>query len=632
MKKILLICFITAICSTLFAQNSNNPKAQRSFNNAQVFLDKSAYEDAVVQLTDAIDQDPNFQIAYLQLGDIFRRLKFYEKSKESYLLALTLKQPIDARVYYSLGESQLLTGDYADAQSHLNLFISKYEGKDQKIVLRAKKYLEDCAFSIEAIKKPAPFQPINMGPAINSKYREYFPALTADGNTMIYSRVMDGNEDFLISTKTKATGWKPASPLSTNINTKQYNEGAQSISPDGKYLFFTGCNRPDGLGSCDIYVSHKNGKIWDLPFNLGSTVNSTYWDSQPAISPDGNTLYFSSNRPGGLGGYDLWKSTLKKDGTWTNPVNLGPGVNTAYDEHTPFVHPDGQTFYFSSDGWPGLGNQDIFYSRIDENGNWSNPQNIGYPINSFNEETGLIVTPDGLNGIFSTNLKDGLGDLDLYTFKMPDLAKPKRISYVMGTVFDKDTKATLAAEVLLVDLKTKKTQFNDYTSAETGDFLAVMPVGSEYSLNVSAKGYLFYSDHFELRAQDAAKPVELIVYLEKIKQGSNLTLKNIFFDTNKATLLPPSITELDILLALLKENPNMKIEIQGHTDYLGNDAQNMTLSESRAKSVYNYLVEHDIAPSRLSYKGYGKNKPIATNATPEGRQKNRRTSFVITAA
>jgi outer membrane protein OmpA-like peptidoglycan-associated protein len=365
---------------------------------------------------------------------------------------------------------------------------------------------------------------------------------------------------------------------------------------------------------------------------LGTAVNSTYWDSQPAISPDGNTLYFSSNRPGGLGGYDLWKSVLKKDGTWTNPVNLGPNINTAYDEHTPFVHPDGQTFYFSSDGWPGLGNKDIFYSRIDEKGNWNIPQNIGFPINTFNEETGLIVTPDGLNGIFSTNLEDGLGDLDLYTFKMPALAKPKRISYVMGTVFDKDTKQTLAAEVLLVDLKTKKTQFNDYTSAETGDFLAVMPVGSEYSLNVSSKGYLFYSDHFELRDQDATKPVELMVYLEKIKLGSDLTLKNIFFDTNKATLLPPSITELDILLALLKENPRMKIEIQGHTDYLGNDEQNMALSESRAKSVYDYLVEHDIEPSRLAYKGYGKNKPIANNATPEGRQKNRRTSFMITAA
>jgi outer membrane protein OmpA-like peptidoglycan-associated protein/tetratricopeptide (TPR) repeat protein len=630
MKKLVLIVLLVAVKVSAFAQNSKNGQAQKSFNNAQSYLDKGAYEDAVIQLKAAINFDPQFQIAYLQLGDVLRRLKSYDKSKATYLQALTLSLPVDARVYYSLGESQLLTGDYKEAHTNLNLFLSKYEGKDQKIVLRAKKYIADCDFSLAAIQKPQPFQPINMGASINSKYREYFPALTADGNTMIYSRVNNGNEDFLVSTKIKNSDWKIATPLSTNINTKDYNEGAQSISPDGKYLFFTGCNRPDGAGSCDIYVSHKNGRKWDPPFNLGATVNSKYWDSQPAISPDGSTLYFSSNRPGGLGGYDLWKSILRKDGTWTSPVNLGADINTSYDEHTPFVHPDGQTLYFSSDGWPGLGNKDIFYSRIGEKGHWGKPTNIGYPINSYNEETGLIVTPDGLNGIFSTTLKDGFGDLDLYTFKMPNPAKPKRISYVNGTVYDKDSKLPLAAEVLLVDLKTKKTLFNDFTSAETGDFLAVMPIGSDYALNVSSKGYIFYSDHFELRDQDLRKPVELIVYMEKIKTGSSLTLKNIFFDTNKSELLPPSITELDILLALLTDNPKMAIEIQGHTDAQGNDTQNVVLSEARAKAVFDYLMDHNIDPKRLKFNGYGKSRPIANNETPEGRHKNRRTSFIIT--
>ncbi|MGN7204241.1 OmpA family protein [Pedobacter sp. SAFR-022] len=630
MKGILFLCLFIGIELSAAGQQSGNTQAQRSFNNAQAFLDKGAYEDAAVQLQQAIDKDPDFQLAYLQLGDVYRRLKTFDKSTVIYLKALELNAPVDSRVYYSLGESQLLTGDYTNAQKHLNLFISTYEGKDQKILVRAKKYLNDCSFAIEALKTPQPFQPQNMGGNINSKYREYFPAITADGRTMIYSRVIDGNEDFLISTRSKSTDWTEAVPLSTNINTKEYNEGAQSLSPDGKYLFFTGCNRPDGFGSCDIYVSHKSGKKWDRPFNLGSVVNSKYWDSQPAVSPDGNTLYFSSNRPGGLGGYDLWKTQLKKDGTWSAPVNLGPEINTPYDEHTPFVHPDGQTLYFSSDGWPGMGNKDIFYSRTDVSGNWSRPVNLGYPINSYHEETGLIVTPDGLNGIFSTTLTDTFGELDLYSFKMPVVAKPKQISYVNGTVYDKESKQPLAAEVLVVDLKTKKTQFNDFTSAETGDFLAVMPVGSNYSLNVSAKGYLFYSDHFELQEKNGNKPVELIVYMERIKTGSNLTLKNIFFDTNMSTLLPPSLTELEILLGLLRENPKMTIEIQGHTDNTGNDVQNMALSNARAKAVYNYLLEQNVEAERLKYKGYGKDKPLANNASPEGRQKNRRTSFVVT--
>ncbi len=626
-----ILCLYLIIGFQLFANaQSGNSLAQRSYNNAQNFLDKGGYDDALTQLKQAVDADPSFQMAYFQMGDIFRRQKNYQKSKAVYLQAIALNMPVDARVYYGLGESQLLTGDYAEALQNFNAFIANYQGKDQRIVVRTQKYLEDCKFSIEAIKNPQPFQPLNMGSNVNSKYREYFPALTADGNTMIYSRVIEGNEDFLISTRLKDKSWTAAKPLSNNINTKEYNEGAQSLSPDGKYLFFTGCNRPDGMGSCDIYVSHKNGKKWDPPFNLGSVVNSRDWDSQPAISPDGNTLYFSSNRPGGFGGYDLWKTTLGKDGNWAKPVNLGAEINTAYDEHTPFVHPDGQTLYFSSDGWPGLGNKDIFYSRLDQHGKWMKPVNVGYPINSYNEETGLIVTPDGSNGIFSTNLADGFGDLDLYTFKMPVSAKPQRISYVNGTIYDKETKLPLAAEVLVVNLKNKQIQFNDFTSAETGDFLAVMPIGSDYSLNVTAKGYLFYSDHFELREKDNDKPVELIVYLEKIRTGSNLTLKNIFFETNKATLLQPSITELEVLQGLLKENPQMTIEIQGHTDNTGNDEQNMNLSEARAKAVYNYLIEQGIDATRMQFKGYGKNKPTASNSTPEGRQKNRRTSFVVT--
>jgi outer membrane protein OmpA-like peptidoglycan-associated protein/Tol biopolymer transport system component len=631
MNTYLTFCFFLFFSTSLFAQNSTNGRAQRRFDNAQAYLNKQAYPDAILELQEAVNEDAAFQYAYIQLGDVYRRLKNYDKSKVAYAKAVQINPTFDVRVYYSLAESQLNTGEYEPAIKNFRLFISKYMGNDQKLIDRARKYLADCEFSAVAIRKPKAYEPVNLGEAINTKYHEYFPALTADGSTMIFSRVIDKNEDFFISQKDKIGQWGTAVPMTNVINTKNYNEGAQSLSPDGMYLYFTGCNRPDSFGSCDIYVSHKNGKTWDAPFNLGAAVNSSCWDSQPAISPDGSTLYFSSNRPGGFGGYDIWKTTLKDDGTWTKPENLGADINTSYDENTPFIHPDGQTLYFSSDGWPGFGNKDIFFSRLGADQKWTTPVNIGYPINTFNEETGLIVTPDGQEGLFSSNLKDGFGDLDLYRFKMPADAKPQRITYVKGTVRDKESHTPLESTVLVVDLKSKKKQYFDYTSKETGTFLAVMPIGGSYALNVSTDGYLFYSDHFELNDSiNRNKPVELVVYLEKIKTGLNTTLKNIFFDTNKYELLPTSVTELATLVELLKQNPQVSIEIQGFTDDIGNNDQNLELSKNRAKAVYDYLVSHGVKQERLDFKGFGEAKPVASNVTEDGRQKNRRTSFVIT--
>ena len=628
MGKYLLIFFMLA-ASFSRAQTSTVKKAQQNFDQAQQYLQNQAYDQAIESLEEATKSDPKFQFAYIQLGDIYRRTKTYEKAKAYYNTAVQISTVSDPRFYYGMGDACFNTGDYANARLNFIRFTEKYTGKDQEILIKAKKYIKDCDFSIVAIKTPEKYELVNMGPGINSVYRDYFPALTADGETMIFSRNVDGNEDFYISKK-KDKVWQTAVPLSDIINTKQYNEGAQSISPDGMYLFFTGCNRPDGLGRCDLYVSHRNGTGWDKPFNLGAPVNSAFWESQPAISPDGSTLYFVSNRNGGYGGYDIWKTMLKGDGTWTEPQNLGPDINTPYDENTPFVHPDGQTLYFSSDGWPGLGNKDIFYSRLDENNKWGKPVNLGYPINTFNEETGLIVTPDGKEGILSTNSKGGFGNMDIYNFKMPKIARPQPITYVKGIVRDKETKELLATEIKIVNLKNKQTQYNDYTSKESGDFLAVMPIGSSYSFNVSADGYLFYSENFELSKSIADKPFVLEIFLEKIKIGTNVTLKNIFFETNKYELLPNSVVELNTLIDLLTDNSKVNIEIQGHTDNVGNTLQNEKLSLERAKAVYNYLISNKIDPERLSYKGFGKNKPLASNDTEEGRKQNRRTSFLIT--
>lgn len=632
MRKITIVFFYLLLISSTFvrAQESAIKKAQQNFEYAQKSLLAKDYDGAAKFLEDAVAADPSFQFAFVQLADVYKLKRSFEKARSNYLKAIEIQTvPLAPRVYYSLGEAELNSGQYADAGKHFSLFKSTYKGKDQEIVLKAEKYIRDCNFAVVAIQKPEKYVPINLGPAINTKDREYLPTLTADGSTLIFSRTVDGNEDFYISRKVNKE-WKTAIPLSDKINTR-FNEGAQSISPDGMYLFFTGCNRPDGFGSCDLYVSHKNGNQWDAPFNLGSVVNSSSWDSQPAVTPDGNTLYFVSNRPGGIGGYDIWKTTLNGEGEWSKPVNLGPDINTIYDENTPFIHPDGKTLYFSSNGWPGMGSMDIFYSRAQADGKWGKPVNIGYPINTFNEESGLMVSPDGTEGYFSSILKDGLGDMDIYRFKLPEAARPLPITYVKGIVRDKETRGYLEAKVQVVNLKTKESKFNDFTSKDNGEFLAVMPLGSTYAFNAIADGYLFYSENFELNQAKPGQPYVLEIYLEKLKPGANVVLRNIFFDTNKSELLPPSITELTNLLQLLQANTSVNIEIQGHTDNEGNAEANQALSVQRSKAVYDYLITNKVNPQRLTFKGFGATKPISSNDTAAGRQQNRRTSFIITS-
>ncbi|WP_379091276.1 OmpA family protein [Pedobacter sp. UC225_65] len=623
---IFLLCWITFSVS---AQNSTVKRAQGSFDDAQQYLRQNIYDEGIKHLDEAVKADPKFQLAYIQLGDVYRRLKNHSKAIENYRKAIAAAATIEARIYYALGESELLSGLYDKAKADFLLFQKNYTGAEPDLINKTKKYIKDCDFSMVAIQSPSKYEPINMGFYINSPNRDYFPALTADNQTIIFTRVVDKNEDFFISTK-KDNEWQKAQPLSNVINTPNFNEGAQSISPDGKYLFFTGCNRPDTYGRCDIYVSRKEGNEWGKPINLGKIINSEYWDSQPSISPDGSTLYFVSNRPGGIGGYDIWKSNLTDEGQWTEPVNLGPTINTPYDENTPFMHADGKTLYFSSDGWPGFGNKDIFYSRIKDDGQFTTPVNLGYPINTFNEEVGLIVTADGTEGLFSSNIKDGgFGDLDIYRFKLPEQVKPLPVTYVKGIVRDRETKALLEANVMVIDLKTHAAVFNDYTSKETGDFLAVMPIGSNYSFDVEADGYLFNSQHFELNTVNE-KPYEVEILLDKIKVGSNVTLHNIFFDTNKFELLPNSMVELNILIELLQNNANISIEIQGHTDNVGDVKLNEKLSENRAKAVYDFLINNGIEKRRLSFKGYGETKPRSANATEEGRKLNRRTEFMVT--
>lgn len=631
MRSILLFILLFFASVAVDAQNrysTTNKDAIAYFVQATHAIDDRLYDEAIMVLQKAISADSKFVEAYAQLGDVARLKKYNTQAIEAYKKVINIDPDFNRAIYIKLGEVELSAGQYDDANKHLEKYLT-YPNISASNLAAAQKFLKDARFGMDAIQHPVPFKPVNIGSEINTTADEYSPIATADEKTLIFTRQINGNEDFYQSTK-QTNQWQTATYLSAQINTPTNNEGSQSISQDGKYLFFTGCNRPDGLGRCDIYISQKKGDEWGKPFDLSPPINTSGWESQPSISADGRTLYFVSNRQGGYGGYDIWKSTLTPKG-WGQPENLGPNINTAFNEQSPFIHADNNTLYFCSNGWPGMGNQDLFVSRLGDDGKWGKPENLGYPINTHGDETALTLTANGSTAYFASNNLKGLGGFDIYTFEMPAKLRPNVVTYVKGTVSDAKTKQPLESAVEILDLQNTQPVYQDYSSADKGDFLATLTAGKNYGLNISKTGYLFYSENFSLAGYQSNSPFEITVLLEPIEVGNKVILKNIFFDTNKFDIKPESKSELQKLIDFLLFNPTLRIEISGHTDNVGNDALNQTLSENRAKAVYDYLIANKMDASRLVFKGYGKTQPIAPNTTDEDRSKNRRTEFKIIA-
>ena len=607
--------------------STQNREAIKHFALANQQLDQNDYAAAITELQQAIEADNNFTEAHAVMADVYRFRHSYKDAVEHYKKVISINPEYNRAVYFKLGECEVYTGAYADGQVHLEKYLT-YPYITEQDRFKAKKLLADCGFSIEAIKHPVAFKPVNMGAEINTADDEYLPVATADESMLIFTRKINNNEDFYRSAKVNGK-WQIATYLSRQINTPDYNEGAQSITQDGKYLFFTGCNRPDGLGRCDIYVSQKRGDDWGKPIDMSPPLNSSGWESQPSISADGRTLYFVSNRKGGYGGYDIWKSTYTDKG-WSEPENLGPNINTPFDEQSPFIHPDDSTLYFCSNGWPGLGNKDLFISRLSKDGKWQKPENLGYPINSSGDENGLTISTNGTYAYFaSNNLSGGFGGYDIYMFELPQKLRPHLVTYVKGRVIDAKTGQPIEATIEIIDLEKDQPVYRDISSATDGNFLATLTSGKDYGLNISKPGYLFYSDNMPLANHVPKEPYNITVSLEPIEVGNKMVLKNIFFDTNKFDLKPESRAELDKLIEFMGQNPSVRIEISGHTDNVGNDVLNQKLSENRAKAVFEYLVAHNINPARLVYKGYGKTQPLVPNTSDENRSKNRRTEFKI---
>jgi outer membrane protein OmpA-like peptidoglycan-associated protein len=638
-----IIFLLLSVSAVAQKYTSTVPKAVKAFENARAAFDQRNSDLALSFLEDAIARDPKFVEAYLMQFEVYSEAGKLDDARESLIKAVEVSPDFFPAAWFFLGALEASTGKYAEALPRLQKYLS-YRTGDPEMRERAQQLADNCNFAIKAVENPVNFTPVNIGEGVNTPMPEYYPAITADGQSLLFTRLVADpaaykgkNEEFYVSQKIGDV-WGPARPI-REINSA-YNEGAPTLTADGRTLIFTACELfgdygtgRTGFGSCDLFISRKEGNRWSDVQNMGPPINTRNWETQPSLSADGRTLYFirgKSTREG-VQNQDILVSNLQPDGTWSTPLSVSPKINTPGREESVMIHPDGQTIYFASDGHIGMGGLDLYMSSRDDQGYWQEPVNLGYPINTFKDENSLLVGPDGAVAFFASNRAGGLGELDLYSFEMPVHARPTPVTYARGLVTDAKTGLPLLASLSLYDVNKEGEGLAFETDPQTGTFLIALPTGNTYALSVNSDGYLFHSETFVLTSADLNKPYQLHIKLQKPEQGSSIVLKNIFFDTDKDLLKSQSTAELKVLSEFMKQNPTLHIEISGHTDNQGSDSYNVGLSQRRAAAVKGYLTDTEgVDGGRITTKGYGATKPVASNDTDEGRAANRRTEFMVT--
>lgn len=621
----LLLVGLVCLSFASWAQKTTS-KAEKKYIESMNLINASRYQEAEKALKKLVKKEPDFARAWVTLADLQLQMSLPKEAEQSYRQAIIAKPEFSHRPYFQLGRIQMARAEYAAAKPNFEAVL-KFRGLPGNTMQDASLYLNQCQFAIEAMANPVDYVAYNLGDSINSGLDEYLPALTADDQTLIYTRKNGPTgEDFFISRKDAKGEWQKASLLPPPLNSDG-NEGAHCLSADGKTIYFTACYREDSKGGCDIYVSKLTSEGWSTPENLGLAINSAHWETQPSISFDGKTLYFVSNRPGGFGGSDIWMSRKNEMGEWGKPENMGPYINSRKDEISPFIHYDDQTLYFASEGMAGMGRLDLYLSKRQADGDFGPARNLGYPINTEKDESSLFVNMAGTLALFSSESGDSRGKNDIYYFEIPDDIRPERAIYIKGRLIDAETRRPLAGKVEIVDLGSGALVFSEITFPSDGRFLTSLPAGKAFAFNASRGGYLFYSENFTIDPKRSSEVFEIA--LQPIKAGNEVVLRNIFYQSNAATLETQSLVELRKLQEFLAINPNMIIEIQGHTDNVGGKNLNMELSTQRAKNVYDALVRFGVNAKQLTYKGYGDSKPIASNDSDAGRSTNRRTQFKV---
>ncbi len=633
--KNLFILFFTAFALTSTAQIYNaekvNKKAIELYEKALLNLQNDQFKESIPLLQKAIETDRNYADAILSLASVYGELKDYKTSVEYFEKG----KAIDTTYFrffklpYSINLAGL--GRFNDALNAINQFLTIKELSDRSRKsgeYRKRTYEFGVQYGNKNSAGNYVFAPANLGDSVNSEKSEYYPSITINDSMFVFTRRGEGfREDFFESTILPKKKYAKSRLIDGDINLEP-SKGAINISQDGEWLIFAGYNFRGGFGDFDLYISYYTPTGWSEPENLGRNINTESWESSPSLSPDKRALYFSSNRQGGYGGKDIYVSYRLPNGKWGPAKNMGSSINTAGDELAPFIHADNSSLYFTSDGLPGYGNSDIFLCRKGPNNEWSIPQNLGYPINTIENEGSLFVSADGKTAFYASDRSDSRGGLDIYTFELRTDVRPAKTLYVKGKVYDVKTGKGLPSAVELIDNFNHQVVTNVQTD-ETGNYFITLPVGKDYTFTVNRKGYLFFSEIFPLSKSEPDSTYDKDIPLKPIEVNASLVLKNIFFETNSAQLQQISLIEINKLLQLMTENPTLKLQINGHTDNVGKPAENLKLSTNRAKAVVDFLVSKGINIKRLVHKGFGETKPVADNKTEAGRAQNRRTEFVV---
>jgi len=517
--------------------------------------------------------------------------------------------------------------------------VDKKANRVQISIAEIDKHIKECNTGKILMASPLQVKIDNMGDAINSPFNEYAPVISADETELIFTSrrpnttggakdEVDGDfyEDIYISFKEGDSWTKPE--LISEINTETH-DACIGLSPDGqKLLIYKDAKGTSNRRVGHIYSSDLKGNKWTAPIKLGSSVNAEAYQNSASISGDEQTLYFTSDRPGGYGGIDIYRSSRLPNGEWGEAKNLGPIVNTKEDDDAPFIAADNKTLNFSSKGHDGMGGFDIFTSVYNEkDSTWTKPVNIGYPLNTADDDIFFVWSADGTRGYFASSRTDSYGGKDLYVLTRPEVTQ--YLVILKGKITSAITGKPIAANITVVDNKTNQVKGVFSSNSFSGRYTVILPTGGNYGVSVDADGYLFHSENIDVPIVEQFLEVSKDIALESLTPNSLTNLKNVFFESGKDVINPLSFPELDRLYKVLKNNPELFLEVAGHTDSVGDDNDNLKLSQMRADAIKNYLVNKGIDPKRFFTVGYGEEFPIGPNSTEEGRKMNRRTEIVI---